>query len=281
MTKEKQLSDQQEQKELNQTSAQEAEQQDTKTLSEQEFLDSASDKSELDEYLNMYVGEGKKYKDVKELAKAYANADVFIETLKREKRDLERELQEERDKYKTLADVLDSLNSNALNTSVNKKEISNENKNKEEDIYTVVKKVLDEERQQYEIQQKKLQTKEKLIQAFGDEKTAAEKIQQFVKDNPAKKSVVEILATTDPDALIKLINDQPQQQQEQKKFSPTVGGKSASNDSIAKGVLPITWSEARRIRKENPQYYRSHKFQQLLHRAALEAQKQGIDFYRT
>jgi hypothetical protein len=250
------------------------------TQEEQSFVDSASNSSELDSYLNLYVGEGKKYKTVADLAKAYANADVFIETLKREKREVEEELQAEREKFKSLADVLDVFGKKEV---VEKPKQESTPKQTEQNLEEVVRQVLAKEAQQQEVVKKKQETKQRLLEAFGSEDKAAEKINSFIKDNPNKKSVVEILATTDPDALIKLLKDEEGNTQptQQKQVTPTLGGKSASAGTNTSGVLPITWSEARRIRKENPSYYKTHKFQKMLHEAALVAQKQGIDFYRT
>lgn len=278
------FADKQKQPEMSSAATQPAQDEKQPVQTEQEFLDSASDRNELDEYLNMYVGEGKKYKNVKELAKAYANADVFIETLKREKQELAEEIKQEREKYKTLADILNNLQS-IKEESTTDDTITDE-KNKSLDINNikqVVKKILEEETKERQVKELKLKTKQKLIEAFGSEQVAADKLYKFVQDNPAKKQVVELLSITDPDSLVKLIKDsEPTTKDTIKENVATPTSHSVkTNSDMHTGVLPITWSEARRIRKENPQLYRTHKFQQLLHRAALEAQKNGINFYNT
>ncbi len=59
------------------------------------------------------VGEGKKYKTVDDLAKAYVNADTFIETLKAENR----ELKEKATAAKTVEDVLERLQQQQATTT--------------------------------------------------------------------------------------------------------------------------------------------------------------------
>ena len=56
-------------------------------MDDQTQLENSSD------YLEQFVGEGKKYKSVEELAKGYANADKFIESLKSYNEDLKTEVQ--------------------------------------------------------------------------------------------------------------------------------------------------------------------------------------------
>lgn len=52
-----------------------------------------NDSNDSGQYLEQLVGEGKKYKSVEELAKAYSNADKFIESLKAHNEDLKGEVQ--------------------------------------------------------------------------------------------------------------------------------------------------------------------------------------------
>lgn len=59
------------------------------------------------------VGEGKKYKTIDDLAKAYINADTFIETLKAENR----ELKERATAAKTVDDVLERLQQQQATTT--------------------------------------------------------------------------------------------------------------------------------------------------------------------
>ena len=56
------------------------------------------------------VGEGKKYRSVEDLAKAYKNADQFIETLKTEKRTLEEQYHDAIAKNRSIEEIIEALN---------------------------------------------------------------------------------------------------------------------------------------------------------------------------
>ena len=83
--------------------------QEMTVLGEEVISEDAASVGQDKDYLTELVGEGKKYKDATELAKAYANADQFIETLKSEKHTLEEEYNGFKLKAKTVEDVLSRL----------------------------------------------------------------------------------------------------------------------------------------------------------------------------
>lgn len=228
-------------------------------------LDSIFTEEEKAEYLSKYVGEGKKYRRVEDLAKAYAHSEQFIRTLKQEKAEIEEEVERLREAAKLVKDL--------------EKETKQDNNI---DIDSKVQEALQKEKQKEMELQNRQKLKNILLEHFKDENKAVETINRFINNDPNRKKVFNELAAIDPNAAAKLLGiDSPNQQQARPKVNTTLGEQQASSNSIGSGVLPITWSQAREIRKSDPVRYKSHKFQSLLHKAALEAEKQGINFFNT
>ena len=226
-------------------------------------LDSVLSAEEKENYLNKYVGEGKKYRSVEDLAKSYAHAEAFINTLKREKEEMEEEMERLKEASKLVKEI--------------EEENSNENEN---EIESKISEAIRKERQkEREIENKKF-LKQTLLDSFKDENKAVEAINNFINNDSTKREIFNKLAAADPKAALKLIGvDNPQQTKTS--INTTMKENSAVGNSVVDAVIPITWSEARRIRREDPTTYKSHSFQQKLHRAALEAEKQGINFFNT
>lgn len=226
-------------------------------------LDSVLSAEEKENYLNKYVGEGKKYRNIEDLAKSYAHAEAFINTLKKEKEEMEEEMERLREASKIV------------------KELEEENKNEsEKEIENRISEAIRKERErEREIENKKL-LKQILLDSFKDEQKAVKAVSDFIGSDPIKKEVFNKLAASDPKAASKLLGiDNPQQTKIN--TNTTIKEGSAVGNSVVDAVIPITWSEAKRVRREDPTTYKSHSFQQKLHRAALEAEKQGINFFNT
>ena len=68
----------------------------------------------IPESVSLLVGEGRKYKTLDDLAKAYLNADGFIEQLKAENQELRTKTVE----AKTIDEVLERLSANQSNAAV-------------------------------------------------------------------------------------------------------------------------------------------------------------------
>lgn len=118
---------------------------------------------------------------------------------------------------------------------------------------------------------------------FDDESKAVEAINSFTRNDPSRKEIFDKLVSTDPKAAAKLIgvDTASSQEQPEKQKNTTLKDGTARGTNVADGVLPITWSDARKVRQEDPVKYKSHNFQQKLHLASLEAEKQGINFFNT
>lgn len=196
------------------------------------------------------VGETQKYKTPEELAKAYTNADQFIETLKEENR----KLREQTMAAKTIDDVLERMS---------KQSNAPENDNPpaqsytSEDVQQLVEKTL-VGREVAKVRQDNLMLADKLMkEKFGEK---AEEIFKQRATTQAKGQILMELAANDPQEFVSLfIGVTPNNANTMDTGSmnttsvPSTGG-DRSNIEGSKA-----W--AAKIRKENPSMYWSQDFQ--------------------
>ncbi len=142
------------------------------------------------------VGEGKKYKTVDELAKAYINADGFIETLKAENR----ELKEKTTAAKTIDDVLERLQQQHATQQTDKSSGSSEGVSVD-DLTKLVEATVTGLESKKQREGNLLKADAKMKEAFGEK--AADKFAE-VAATPELKRVYMELASVDPDKFVSL-----------------------------------------------------------------------------
>ena len=211
--------------------------------------------------LEQLVGEGKKYKSVEDLAKAYMNADQFIETLKTEKRQLEQDFQTKLTEARTVEDVLAALNNQTSSTDGGGGQappVLDENV-----ISQTVDRLLSLREQRARQAETVKLSWSKMEEAFGGKPAAVEIVKKFIGNDPTKRELVDKLGATDPATLVNLM----------KSYTPPVENFTEDNQTKS-SKLPdgsagkLTWEMAKKLRKENPALYNSRQFQSELHRAA-------------
>lgn len=196
------------------------------------------------------VGETQKYKTPEELAKAYTNADQFIETLKEENR----KLREQTMAAKTIDDVLERMS---------KQSNAPENDNPpaqsytSEDVQQLVEKTL-VGREVAKVRQDNLMLADKLMkEKFGEK---AESVFKQRATTQAKGQILMELAANDPQEFVSLFvgvtptnfNTMDTGSMNTTSVPSTGGDRSNIEGSKA-------W--AAKIRKENPSMYWSQDFQ--------------------
>ena len=124
-------------------------------------------------YLEEYVGEGKKFKDAAELAKAKATSDAFIEQLKAEQAELRKEyfaLREEYNARPALQELIDQLKNNTQHTSSDDTSANDDTTPalKPEDIESLVAKKLQEAEQTKQQEENYRTVQAKLKERYGE-----------------------------------------------------------------------------------------------------------------
>lgn len=236
-----------------------------------ETPDEETPPTDVKEYLSELVGEGKKYKTEEDLAKAYSNADNFIETLKSEKRELEAKME----KSKTIEDVLKAINTPE---STPEPGISPEptpiepaavpEPASEEDISDKIERVL--------AHKEKIKTEldnvdsawADLDKAYGGRAKAKIAVREFINGDENVKKALDLLGKTNPTKLVEIVTAT-------KKSSVSFIDNNENSQSLNEGVLigdsnTITWDQVKQIKEKDPKLYNSKAFKQMLHKADAE-----------
>jgi len=165
-------------------------------------------------YLDQLVGEGKKYKTVQDLAKAYANANEHIPKIQAENTELsalvvEKDMELDKEKSETRRKVEELLkqakekkaSDNAAKQTTGTEPLVTDAENIEE----VVKKVITESKQQEASDSNVTKAKSKLIEAYGDEDSYKKAVREYLASGELTAEEFDSLAAKSPDALVKLV----------------------------------------------------------------------------
>jgi len=229
--------------------------------------------SEKPQFLNNLVGEGKKYRDADDLAKAYHHANLHIDELKSD-------LEEFKGGKELLNEVLDEIrNSNPEEST----EVSAPPKAPAEaQIQTedVAKLVSDEfSRKEQETQSKNnVQLSfEKLTEVYGSQSNAKAAVAKTIGNDEHIKNTIDSLSLTSPNTMVKFITGVTPVESLAEGNTPGVDA--AASSPI--GVGGLTWAQCREIRKADPKRYNSPEFRQSIEAAANAAAAKGVDFFAT
>jgi hypothetical protein len=196
------------------------------------------------------VGENQKYKTPEDLAKAYTNADQFIETLKEENR----KLREQAASAKTIDEVLERMSKHSGSPEDDNPPVQGY---KLEDVQQLVEKTL-VGRETAKTKEQNLQKADTLMkEKFGEK--AVEVFKQKAS-SPEKVRILMDLAATDPTEFISLFTGSTSVQ------SNTMDSGSVNTTSVpstggSRVNVEGTKEWAAKVRKENPQLYWSQDFQ--------------------
>lgn len=196
--------------------------------------------------LNALVGEKQKYKSVEDLAKAYANADEFIQKLKVENEALRKQAASSA----TLDDVLARLSKPAEPQRTEAAPSLTP-----EEIAALVEKTVTG-RETAMTREKNLLAADKLMkEKFGEK--AVEKFNAKAT-TPELKKLYTDLASQDPAHFVSLFTEPVTQS-----AAMDTGSQSTANLSPNQGAAPAEWSKewVQKVRKENPSRYWSADFQ--------------------
>jgi hypothetical protein len=199
------------------------------------------------------VGDGRKYKSVEELEKAYINADDFIERLKQENEELRRKTTA----AKTIDEVLDRSNQQ-------QHEVKADQPAPSVDIAKLVEKTV-EEREAKKVRENNILKADKMLkETFGDKATEVYKAKAAT---PELHRVYMELAATSPEQFAAIFNAKPAT------AATAVDSGGSFNNSVSyssgnREGTPGTKEFYNKVRKSDPTTYYSNEFQLKMQKAA-------------
>lgn len=203
-----------------------------------------------DQLLTALVGENQKYKTVDDLAKAYVNADDFINKLKEENR----QLREQVTAAKTIDEVLERLSKQDLTPVDDNPPVQGI---KPEDVQQLVEKTL-QSREQQSRRANNLTLADKLMKdKFGSK---AEEIFKQRASSPEKAQILMELAATDPQEFLSLFAGSASAPVNNMDTS-SVNSTNVASMGGSRENVEGTKEWAAKIRKDNPGLYWSQEFQ--------------------
>jgi hypothetical protein len=198
---------------------------------------------------NALVGETQKYKTADDLAKAYSNADQFIETLKEENR----KLREQVASAKTIDEVLERMSRQEITPEADNPTVQGITPDV---VQQLVEKTLDGRKQQEYKTNNLLKADALMKEKFGEK--AADVFKQRAS-TPEKQRILMELAANDPNEFVSLFVgvQSPANNMDVSSFNTTSVVSNGSDRSKIEGTKE--W--AAKVRKDNPQTYWSQEFQ--------------------
>ena len=246
-------------------------------MSDQTLFDSQTEIDPEKDYTEELVGEGKKFADLKELARGKLESDLHISNLERELKELREDLSA-RVQVADLVKELQALRNNQ--TEGNEQEMSNsDNTNSDEsnqitsdDIEKLVANKLSEREAERQRNNNYESVKETLSKAWG-ENTAA-RLRQAASDLGMTAAEMDEFAKARPKAFLRAVGaDQPRQNNDSLFTQGDVSTARFSNpDSSTKN-----YKYYQKMRQEDPKRYHSIAVQAEMHKEAL---KQREAFYK-
>lgn len=147
------------------------------------------------------VGEGKKFKSVEDLAAGKAEADAFIEQVKRENAELRQtaqKLEAEKGQQKTLSDILDALKQGKTEPTGNQPPVSLE------ELTKLVKSVTSLERDKETRNTNRNLVDQTLVAKYGDPAKAIEQVKTKAKELGLGPTQIKELSESSPAAFLQL-----------------------------------------------------------------------------
>lgn len=231
-------------------------------------------------WLEELVGEGKKFKDPNELARGKAEADAFIERLKREQEELRTEL----NTRLTLEQYLDKMGSNANQNQNGRSDPppnepngdgSNTTALKPEDIERLIETKVSEREKQRIQSQNRAEVKQKLTEAFGNDYIS--KLKEVGGALGLSAERLDEMAAESPKAFLKLVGADTAPQNQQRKpdslFVPPTG--QTTQTRTVSGDRTKSYYDT--LKKNDPKNYWSAAVQNQMHKDALRLGENFFD----
>jgi hypothetical protein len=226
------------------------------------------------EHLTNLVGEGKKYENSESLAKAYSNADNFIEQLKTENKELRSEL----DKRLNAEDVLSEIKREREET-LKATQISRENttpKLDEEALSKLISNTLDQKESEKEATTNIQKVDKQMKQLFGEQK-AKEVLDTKAQELNLSVDFLAGVAAKSPDAFFNTLGiSQKSESTIPNTTVSTTNTEAVKEVNAGSTIAEGTWQSFEALRKSNPRKYFSPEVQNQIFKMRKEKGPEGF-----
>jgi hypothetical protein len=208
--------------------------------------------NEVSNPLETLVGEDKKYKTPEELAKAYLNADAFIENIKRENAEMRSELQTRltvEEQLKNVAPRQQPLQDQGTNPPVvtdDKPKFSNE------DLEQRIRETLQKDREADKITNNLNAVAAKMVEVYGDTNKAKEVMQARANELGVTVKFLESVAAQSPTAFYAQLGLDAAPKSTPNMSRPDVQSGNFTNTG---GAKPGTYEFYENLRRTDPKRY--------------------------
>lgn len=240
------------------------------------------------DYLSEMVGEGKKYKDANELAKAYAHLNAHTQVIQRENRDYRTQEQDLISKQKTLEEnmqkIMEKLSSQTIQTNVTPqdgKPVSpaavtqppvQQSTLGPSDLKRLVSDVIKEEATQAQRKANLDAVNAKAIETYGSLEKANEVVQQKAAEMGLQLNDFAEVAMKSPKAFFELIGVKPQSNSVETKPSAVFNEQNSRSKPLDKALIEddTKWEYYTHLRRTKPDLYYKPEIQTKIHRLVME-----------
>ena len=235
-------------------------------------LDQPSEDNQNADPLAALVGEGKKFKDVSDLAKGKVESDKFITRLQKEMAELRKELSTRL----SMEEYLEKTQNRSPKDAPPPHEpVSDEKRDvqvSEEDIKTLIKTTLTQEQQKQFSAQNVDSVRKVLENAWGRE--FPYKLREKAQSLGLGEKYLEDMAASHPQAFLELMGVQRPVPSNEGSITPPQSSVQPPRNSYGTSK---NFTSYEKVRKENPRLYFTPAFQNEMFE---QAKRQGADFYK-
>ncbi len=245
---------------------------DAPVADQRQSSEAAQEVQSKESYLDMLVGDGKKFGDVEALAKAKLDADLHIKKL-------EEEAKARQAKETNYDLILAKLEEKQRQPVVNNDHTAGVDvKNNDLDLDRLLDEKLSKREQKILADNNVTATWIALTEQYGNPETAKAVVQDMIKSKPYMKDVINKLGQTDPTAALNEILAF--------KAPSAIGNRAVNPMANISGIQQptmamVTWKEANQVRKTDLKRYDSQEFQKAIDASIAHYKSKGLDYFKS
>lgn len=227
-------------------------------------------------YLELLVGEGKKFATVEDLAKSSIHGETHIKTLEEENKELRAVDDKLNGFVKQLTEAQPLTRTENSDPAANVQSASSETKVSAEEVKAMVTQAISDQQTVAEAERNTDTLFKRLVEHYKDDREARLAIGRAIGKDSKTKELIDLAGKTNPDLAFRMITSTPLADNAS---IPFIDGE--HNPPQNRAFTGLTWTQARDIRKKDPKRYNSPAFRAELEKATMDCIALKIDYFST